>query len=243
MALVMFAGSLKYTASMPPCATGFARKRNATTPTTMRTTTSAMATGAAGGNIRFALSNSSVMGTCPASNFGAAGLRGGLLSAMDCSIGRAGFRPALTVSVRPGSGCYTAAPFVSLPAAAGAARVRTWGVSRHPLLRRIRSIRFAMRPGPPMILRCMIRDVLGSPIFEQRSNEDQRRLVRIGELAVHQQPLFVQTLNCILYGFTAGGKCSTTSHPELAQGNSAGSVGDIEWVLAETHIHDEKFLG
>src|SRR5271157_3840210 len=99
MALVMFAGSLKYTASMPPCATGFARKRNATTPTTMRTTTSAMATGAAGGNIRFALSNSSVMGTCPASNFGAAGLRGGLLSAMDCSIGRAGFRPALTVSV------------------------------------------------------------------------------------------------------------------------------------------------
>lgn len=116
----------------------------------------------------------------------------------------------------PGSGCYTAAPFVSLPAAAGAAGVRTWGVRRHSLLRRIRYIRFAMRPVPPMVLLCLICDVLGSPIFKQRPNEDQRRLVRIGELAVHQQPLFVQTVNCILYGRTAGGKCSPTGDPELA---------------------------
>src|SRR5664279_2288700 len=79
----------------------------------------------------------------------------------------------------PGSGCYTAAPFVSLPAAAGAAGVRTWGVRRHSLLRRIRYIRFAMRPVPPMVLLCLICDVLGSPIFKQRPNEDQRRLVRI----------------------------------------------------------------
>jgi CheY-like chemotaxis protein len=120
------------------------------------------------------------------------------------------------ISSWPGSGCYTAAPFVSLPAAAGAAGVRTWGVRRHSLLRRIRSIRFAMRPGPPMILRGLIRDVLGSPIFKQRPNEDQRCLVRISELAVRQQPLFVQTVKCILYGRTAGGKCSPTGDPELA---------------------------
>jgi len=73
-----------------------------------------------------------------------------------------------------------------------------------------------MRPVPPMVLLCLICDVLGSPIFKQRPNEDQRRLVRISELAVHQQPLFVQTVNCILYGRTAGGKCSTTGDPELA---------------------------
>jgi hypothetical protein len=67
-----------------------------------------------------------------------------------------------------------------------------------------------------MILRGLIRDVLGSPIFKQRPNEDQRCLVRISELAVRQQPLFVQTVKCILYGRTAGGKCSPTGDPELA---------------------------
>src|SRR5271157_5588426 len=70
---------------MPPCATGFERNRNATIPTTMATTTSAMATGAAGGSVRFALSNSSVIGTCPASYSRGSGFCGDFLSAIALS--------------------------------------------------------------------------------------------------------------------------------------------------------------
>jgi hypothetical protein len=94
-----------------------------------------------------------------------------------------------------------------------------------------------------MIFRVLIGDVPGSPIFKQRSNQDQGRFVRIGELAVHQQSLLVQTVNRILYRCTAGRKCSTTGDPELAQRDGAGSVSDIEWVEAETYVHDENFLG
>src|SRR5664279_4525469 len=80
MVLVMLAGWLAYTESMPPCATGLERSTKAITPTTMATTTSAMTTGTAGGRLRLGLSNSSVMGTCPASY---CGLGGVVLSAMN----------------------------------------------------------------------------------------------------------------------------------------------------------------
>src|SRR5208283_1026030 len=80
---------------MPPWAMGLARNRNAMMPTAMATTTNAIATGATGGNVRFALSNSSVMGTCPASCCGAMGLRGTLFSAMNPPMLEWRFRPTL----------------------------------------------------------------------------------------------------------------------------------------------------
>src|ERR1039458_6464395 len=86
MVLVLLAGWLAYTESMPPCATGLERSPKAITPTTMATTTSAMTTGTAGGRLRLGLSNSSVMGTCPASYCGLGGLGGTSFSAMASSI-------------------------------------------------------------------------------------------------------------------------------------------------------------
>ena len=83
-----------------------------------------------------------------------------------------------------------------------------------------------------VILHCLIGDVLGSPTFKRRSNEDQGRLVRVGEPALLQQALFGQTVNRVLYCLTAGRKSSTTGDPELAQREGACGIGHVEWSLA-----------
>src|SRR5262249_29480386 len=107
------------------------------------------------------------------------------------------------------SGFLPAAPLVSLAAAAGAGGIAAWGVCGDPLLVGSRFLRFGAKWGLPMIFRFFIDDVLGSPIFKQPSNQYQARFVRIGELAAHKKPPFLQTVNRILYRRTAGRKCST----------------------------------
>jgi len=93
-------------------------------------------------------------------------------------------------------------------------------------------MKFAMKLLLPLILNGLIGDVLGSPTFKQRSNEDQGHLVRVGEPAFLQEPLFAQTIHHNLYRLSAGRKSSTTGHPELAQRDGAGGIGHVEWIVA-----------
>lgn len=63
-----------------------------------------------------------------------------------------------------------------------------------------------------LILHGRIGDAIGSPTLKQRSNEDQGRLVRLGEPAFFHQSLFSfsQTVNRNSYRLTAGREPRTT---------------------------------